>query len=411
MRRSGSAQRGRAGAFRRSLRLLPRELAIAIALYLFLRLLLSAYGALVAIYSDPWGPCHQELAFADWARFPRIEDGPVAFPLLGVWERWDACWYIKIASFGYQPGENATAFFPLFPGVTRVVGVLLGGSFTLAAMVVSGVAYVVAMSGLFRLVRWELGRRTALRTVLYLSVFPSAFFLFAPFTESLFLAAAVWAILGARQRQWIVAGAAALAAALTRTHGILLVLPLAWEAFAYWRSRPTSGEPWSRGWPALAAPLLAISAPPAGFLGFNTFADAVMGQTPADSQAYWGGANFHPPWEVFMASLRWTIERGDGMQLINLTMLMFAAVMLVPIFRRLPPVYGLYALPHVAVLATRILPTPLTSTSRFVLVIFPIFIILARLGRREWFHTGWLIGSALLLGFLAYLFFIGDFVA
>jgi hypothetical protein len=86
-------------------------------------------------------------------------------------------------------------------------------------------------------------------------------------------------------------------------------------------------------------------------------------------------------------------------------------VALVPIFLRLPLSYGLYALPHVVVLSTRILPTPLTSTSRFVLVIFPIFVVLALWGRDERFHTAWMVGSTLFLGLLTYLFLIGDFVA
>jgi hypothetical protein len=47
----------------------------------------------------------------------------------------------------------------------------------------------------------------ARRTVLLISIFPSAFFLFAPFTEALFLALAVWCIAMARERRWLLAGA------------------------------------------------------------------------------------------------------------------------------------------------------------------------------------------------------------
>lgn len=392
-------------------RLLPPALATAIGLFLLLRLLFTAYGALVTVHADPWGPCHTEVAFASWERFPRIEDDPLVFPVLGVWQRWDGCWYIKIASFGYEPGESASAFFPLYPALTRLVGAPLGGGYTLGALLASGIAYVVAVAGLITLVRAEWGRFTGRRAALYLSVFPSAFFLFAPFTEALFLATTIWAIYGARRRRWLLAAVGALCAALTRTHGVLLVLPLAWEAFSWWRGQGWSRTNWLARWPDALPPIIAVVAPLIGFQAFNAYARVVLGQTPAEAQGYWGGASFHPPWEVVAAAVRWTIERGDGIELVNVVMLGFAALMLIPIFLRLPLTYGLYALPHVAVIATRILPTPLTSTSRFVLVIFPIFIVLALWGRDERFHTAWLIGSTLFLGLLTYLFLIGDFVA
>lgn len=386
-------------------------LATAIGLFLLFRLLFSAYAALVVVYADPWGPCHQELAHAAWQRIPKIEDGAISFPFLGVWQRWDGCWYIKIAAFGYQPGESATAFFPLYPAVTRLSGALLGGGFTLGALVASGAAYVVAVVGLITLARREWGRLTGRRAALYMSVFPSAFFLFAPFTEALFLACAIWTIYGARHRRWFLTAVAGLCAALTRTHGVLLVLPLAWEAFTWWRAQRWSRHDWLVRWTEVLPVTVAVAAPLIGFQAFYLYARLALGQSPAEAQGYWGGANFHAPWEVVIAAVSWTIERGDGMELVNVAMLAFAAVMLVPIFRRLPLTYGLYALPHVAVIATRILPTPLTSTSRFVLVIFPIFIVLAVWGRDERFHTAWLIGSTLFLGLLTYLFLIGDFVA
>lgn len=403
--------RSAAGQRRTARRLLPPALATAVGLFLLLRVLFTAYGALVTVHADPWGPCHTEVAFADWERFPRLEDDPLAFPLLGVWQRWDGCWYIKIASFGYEPGESATAFFPLYPALTRLVGAPLGGSYTLGALLASGIAYVVAVAGLITLVRAEWGRFTGRRAALYLSVFPSAFFLFAPFTEALFLAAVIWAVYGARRHHWLLATIAGACAALTRTHGVLLVLPLAWEAVRWWRTQRWSRHDWLARWPDALPAVIAVAAPLIGFQAFNLYARVALGQTPAEAQGYWGGANFHPPWEVVSAAVRWTIERGDGIELVNVVMLGFSALMLIPIFLKLPLTYGLYALPHVVVIATRILPTPLTSTSRFVLVIFPIFIVLALWGRDERLHTAWLIGSTLFLGLLTYLFLIGDFVA
>ncbi len=110
-------------------------------------------------------------------------------------------------------------------------------------MVVNAVAFVVALTGLWRLVRRDFDPGVADRTVLYVAVFPVAFFLIAPFTESLFLAAAVWSILGARERRWGLVAVAGLLAGLTRPQGALLVLPLGWEAYraiVAWRHAPLS---------------------------------------------------------------------------------------------------------------------------------------------------------------------------
>ena len=62
-------------------------------------------------------------------------------------------------------------------------------------------------------------------------------------------------------------------------------------------------------------------------------------------------------------------------------------------------------------IATRIQPTPLTSTMRYVLVLFPIFIVAVLLTERPWLRQAWLIVSALLLGALTTIFLQGDFVA
>jgi Gpi18-like mannosyltransferase len=98
-------------------------------------------------------------------------------------------------------------------------------------MVVSSLACFVAFVYLLKLVSLEFGEESAKRTLLYLAVYPMSFFLLAVYTESLFLAFTVAAFYHARRGQWTFAGAAAFLAALTRVNGILLVLPIAYEAW------------------------------------------------------------------------------------------------------------------------------------------------------------------------------------
>jgi hypothetical protein len=386
-------------------------IAEAVVLFVALRIGLSLLGALMAT-RDVWSPCHFEEALVGWQTMPELlRDGP-AFALAGVWERWDACWYMKIATYGYEPGERSVAFFPLFPAAVRAVGTVTTLPYPVAGLIVAAAGYVAAMAGLLRLVVASHGMRIARRSMRYLSVFPAVFFLFAPFTEALFLASVVWCLLFARERRWALAMLCAALAGLARPQGLLLVVPLAWEAFLAAREARAAGRLASpAGWTLMALATAAALAPAAAFVGYGLVARALTGETPYDAQSLWGGTDFHAPWEVIAASLSWALERGDGIQALNLATLLGAAIVLVVGARHIPLTYSLYAWPPLLLIATRIQPTPLTSTTRYVLVLFPVFVVAALLTERPGLRQTWLIVSTLLLGALTTLFLQGDFVA
>ncbi len=383
----------------------------AVGLFLSLRIVLGLLALWVWWQATPPGPCHFEVARNGWQTIPPLADQGPAFPLVGVWQRWDACWYTKIATFGYEAGENSVAFFPLFPLLTGVVGRLLLGAMALGGLVVAGVAYVAAMTGLRRLVALDFDDEAGLATVVAISIFPTAFFFFAPFTESLFLATAVWAILGARRRSWTIAAVAGLLAALTRIQGVFLVLPLGWEALMYWRDRGwASGGRSSPSAGSVLRPTVAALAPAVGFVAFVVFSSIVAGRTPLDTQEAWGGTDFHAPWEVIDAAWRWAFDHHDPLQLFNLVALLGFAFVTILGLRQVPVSYSLYAIPQIVLIGSRIQPTPLTSTGRYLLVIFPVFVLLGLVPGR-WLRFSWAVASAMLLGLLLASFVRGDFVA
>jgi hypothetical protein len=270
------------------------------------------------------------------------------------------------------------------------------------------------MVGLYRLVARDVDPVTARRTMVVLSIFPSAFFLFAPFTEALFLALAVWTMVAARERRWILAGVVGLLAALTRIQGVFLVFPVGWEVAV--AAGLTGWRPWRSlalppiDWGVVARGVVAVGGPALGFLSFIGYTAATVGQTPLDTQDAWGGKEFFPPWEVASAAWTWAIERGDPLQALNLILLIGFGFGLVLAAKRLPISYTLYALPQFVLLATRIQPTPLTSTNRYLLVIFPVFVMLALI---PWARVrlAWGITSVLFLGLLLAEFQRGTFVA
>jgi hypothetical protein len=160
----------------------------------------------------------------------------------------------------------------------------------------------------------------------------------------------------------------------------------------------------------MAIPAIAVALPIVGFVGFVAFATAATGTSTLDAQDAWGGRNFHAPWEVAAASLQWALDHQDPLQLLNLIGLAGFSVLLIFGVRRLPIAYTLLAAPQLLLLATRIQPTPLTGTLRYLVVVFPVFVLLGQVGDRR-LQFGWALGSSLFLALLAARFFGGEFVA
>ncbi|MPZ90411.1 MAG: hypothetical protein GEU68_02075 [Actinobacteria bacterium] len=189
-----------------------------------------------------------------------------------MWTRWDAQHFLEIAEFGYtdeRSDPHATAFFPLWPLMIRALSATGLGP-ALAAMVLSTAASVVAVAYLYRLAEEEQGRGAGSagpqeqgggrRASLYLLFFPSAVFLVAPYSESLFLAGAIPAFYYARHQRWLVSGACAAVAMGARAAGAFLLVGLLLE---FVRQRDFSGATLRRGLAAgvvALLPLLAFAA-------------------------------------------------------------------------------------------------------------------------------------------------------
>ncbi|MBI3747898.1 MAG: hypothetical protein HY262_03480 [Chloroflexi bacterium] len=381
---------------------MPSSLREALFLFLLMRISLSVFALAASFMFQLPPPCFHN-GVVDWTSMPVLYSDGIEGRLLGVWQRWDACWYLRIATYGYEPGEPATAFFPLYPLSVRALGPLFGGNLVITALAVSAVGFVVAMTILHAMVTADLDRDTADRSILYLAIFPTAFFFFAPFTESVFLAAALASIYCMRTQRYAGAVVAALLAGLTRPQGVLLAIPLAWEAFLVVRAHRLA--PGFRQ--ATTTAVGAVVAAPLGFFLFVLAGSAVTGVSPLDAEKqHWGYAN-GMPWDVLGNAWRWMTDPANSAfaNIQALTgfhlLLIFTFVVLFLVgLRRLPATYSLYVAPQLLLIMTGSPATPLESASRFMLAMFPIFAIMGLLGRRRWVHTSWLVASVLGLGLL-----------
>jgi hypothetical protein len=77
----------------------------------------------------------------------------------------------------------------------------------------------------------EFGARAAKTAVLYFSIFPTAYFLHAGYSESLFLFLTIGAFYYARQGRWLTCALLGMLATASRLSGLAIMLPLAFEYF------------------------------------------------------------------------------------------------------------------------------------------------------------------------------------
>ncbi len=338
----------------------------------------------------------------------------LAAHLFEPWAHWDGVWFVRIAADGYRAYPSSPAFFPLYPLLLRATTALTGGNFVIAGVLVSLGCYAGAMVVLYRLSRDELGPRAALWTVTYLSVFPTALFFQAVYSESLFLLLTLLCLSLARRGRFAAACLCGLLATLTRSNGLLLVLPLGLVWFEQRRGcalRLPGGPPAGASRAALApragragarGPSRASSAYllllPAGLGLYMTYLWLAFGDPLifAGAQGSWGrrlgmplvtawqgaracGAALHAlATQGFATLLVHTPSGGLGSDslanLAEFAALVVAVLALAACWRRLPAAYSLYA--AAALVFPLLYPTmarPLSSMPRFVVVIFPLF--------------------------------------
>ncbi len=213
---------------------LPREDWIIVGWVLAIKILLF----LIAVKSHT-------MLWDEWVTSP--------YQWFQTWDQWDFGYYQEIAEFGYNKTDGSIAFYPLFPGLIRLVA-YFSGNYLAAGLIVSGIACVVAAILLRRLVQLDYPVSVAMSSVWFFLIFPTTYFLHVGYTESLFLALALGCVLAARVDRWRLAGLLGAFCWMTRAGGAILVPALAIEATQQYWARPR----WNWRW-------LSIAIVPTGF--------------------------------------------------------------------------------------------------------------------------------------------------
>jgi len=308
----------------------------------------------------------------------------------GLWSRWDSGYFEEIARKGYG-NDGTAAFYPFYPSSMGVVGRVLGGDYILAGLLLALAACLVAFELLWRFAHERLGSDAAAeRTVVYLALTPMAVFLGAVYSESTYLMLALAAFLLAERQRWFLASSAAALALLTRPTGIAVVAAVAVLA-----------------WPNKRA-LAWLALVPVSFAVYPAMLAAEFGQP-------WAFLTVEKLWSRHLSpfgplgglwdgvSVLWRYPSDHHVVAVNVENLVFTAAYLVLlwlVWRWCTLAESVFA--TISLLLPLSVPRsghlPLMSMPRFGLIIFPFYLVLARLGSTPRRNAAILGVSALLLG-------------
>jgi hypothetical protein len=317
-------------------------------------------------------------------------DTPLDDMLGEVLNRWDAPHFQYIAEHWYgSEGRDRLmfGFLPFYPVTIYVLHFVIP-SYLVAGMVISSASSVASGFLLQKLASLDSDDEEANRTLWYFYLFPTAYFLFAPYAEALAITLIIASFLAARKRQWAWAGIAGMFATFTRLPTLALIPALSVEAVHQegWRL-------WRAGWLALV---------PLGLIAFMAINEIEAGDpfTYVDVNREFWGQKWVEPWyhpindvkaifnEPAGNNRTWIIET-------RLVAFSFAALLLIAAARWLRPSYQVYA--WTALLIGMITAMNL-ALPRHLLAIFPLYLILARFGQRPMVHQAQVSTSAMLLG-------------
>lgn len=348
-------------------------------------------------------------------------------PLVDLTARWDAAWYSGIAREGYTYNartggteQQTIAFFPAYPMLLRVAAAFTeperlrdmsydtyierrDSRLMWAGSLITIALFLPALLLFYRWVELKTDAETAAVAVLLLAAYPFAAFYSAPYTESLFLVAAVGACLAFERQRWAGAALYGVLTGLTRPNGAMLSLTLGLLAIAPLLRRSHLSAP------QLALRLAVAAMPGVGMLLYSAYIYSLTGDPFAwmKVQQAWGRS-----FAGTMEYVNWTIGairdqgllfyvRNAPVEMIQTLAALFAFVMVWPVWRRLGPAYAVFVLAN---LLPPLFKGGVLSIGRLTSTLFPVFAALAvgLPAERRW---GWLLFFALGQGLIAALFF------
>ena len=329
---------------------------IALALTVLLRIIYSAIAAALSFVLHPAASLIHSNALTENLPAP----GTWHYALIGIWERFDTLWYLRIAEHGYDR-PMAVIFYPLYPATIHVANWIV--SDIVAALLISTVSAFFFFWGMLRIAGAELPARGRMLMLAYIAVWPASFVFFAGYAESLTAALIIWAVVFARENHWVSAAICGFLAGLARPSGVLVAVPLLMLA---WTSRK------------IRCVLVLLT--PAGTLGYWMWLRWTGRPAVVEAYRQYQGMPFAMPWAGLWDTLR-MIAHGDGLLGVKFGLILVAALFALRPATRLEDKFF-----AIAVILQMFMYTgrPNMGAARYVLMIYPAFVGLGAYAERQW---------------------------
>lgn len=183
--------------------------------------------------------------------------------ILTVLAQFDGVHYLTIVLKGYKGTGLVQAFFPGYPLAVWLTSINGWINPIIVGSLISVTCFFTALWFLIKLVRMDESSQTAKKTVLLLMLFPTSFYFILVYSESLFLMLIILSFYCLRQKRWFAAGLFGAVAAFTRLAGIFIVPAMLVEWYL----------DKNRNWIKLAASFFPIL----GLLSYMGFLQVVFG--------------------------------------------------------------------------------------------------------------------------------------
>jgi len=307
---------------------------------------------------------------------------PVTF--IDNFKRFDAYWFLNIARNRYQfhgvqeqiteqipkAHETNVTPFPLYPMIIWMAGQLVG-DFTVGGLLVSIFAFLASLVLFYGMVETDEDPEVAWRATLYLAIYPTAWLYNSLYSESLFLLLALLTLKKARERKPVICGLYGMAASLCRLAGGTLAAPVLAEFLFGDGTRPRRKN--------LVPGLLAAALVSTGWIAYFSYLYGLTGDffTYFNAQQGWHKA-FRAPWASLWSLLAPGLLRSPT-RLMDLGSVVLFFGLAVGGVRRLRVSHSL--LVWVGLLMP-LCVTNLLGLPRYLMVLFPAFVVLAHWGRR-----------------------------
>lgn len=314
--------------------------------------------------------------------------------LFNPWLNFDGINYLKIVKDGYDL-ENVV-FFPLFPVAVRLVSIDNFVNPIIVGLSINFVLAVASIYALYLLVKRDMPEHVAFRSVILFLTFPTSFFIFAFYTESIFLIITLLFFIVLSKKQLFLSSVLVVIASLAKIFGVSLFVPLLYEAIKLYKSNhkfskdifiaPLGLFIWIFYiYTKYGDPLLIIKGQrfdrfsrEIGLLSPITVTKDTLVKVISGPQAYYDSPFVYP---VIIAEL---------------VAIIFAVLFLILSFKKIAMHYWLYCASYIVIV---VFSGGLSSDVRYILMLFPIFVFLAQKLPLGLFRLWAVISFLLMIGF------------